>query len=503
MAAMALVAIVALSSWALAGIYKGEADGQGFAGCDDETVPVHKLGRLRDLLASGDIDGFNRARADWEEKYLELSRQDAPLNLRGLNLSGVNLARCSLGGCNFTASDLREASFREARLAGAVLYSAVPLEERVGEKLARPTRVEKADFTGAVWKQVGPDRRNSGAARFFRFVDCEKAMGIPDEVSPGYGPLARAAISDDPTAGKSFFAGPGRRSSRTKAIGRPCANPFAKIDARFKARWKKIGVDSVSLGKLPAIRVEGQFYGARSVELIHDDPGTVLVLGSPFGSHGDLYSVGPVVAVDEAHFMGNIFANAPVWFRDQSFPRGLVFGKPIILDSTVRTSQGDSLFSTVYTGLPGPAAGPKDAWSKTMLRDRSIGDVARALGRRSLRDKSSNWMVTTTLEKELDVETRKSILQAHEGLEKLKVVAVEGKHYGARSDDIVITDPDTILVLRKGFSSHGCVFSAGPIVALGDHWVQTMASKKWIEVLGGLRCRRVIALEESKLPRGR
>jgi hypothetical protein len=53
-------------------------------------------------------------------------------------------------------------------------------------------------------------------------------------------------------------------------------------------------------------------------------------------------------------------------------------------------------------------------------------------------------------------------------LQRMRARYLRGSYGGALAKEFVNPDPDTILVVGKGFCTHGGVYSAGPVLAVGD-----------------------------------
>jgi hypothetical protein len=70
-------------------------------------------------------------------------------------------------------------------------------------------------------------------------------------------------------------------------------------------------------------------------------------------------ALGPLLAIDDAHFMGDVTGADVVWFADKSFPRGQTRGAPAILAPTAHHSQMGVETRHVWQGDYGWRA-PKD-----------------------------------------------------------------------------------------------------------------------------------------------
>jgi hypothetical protein len=122
-------------------------------------------------------------------------------------------------------------------------------------------------------------------------------------------------------------------------VAKVVANPFTALTEEGKAKLRFRGIDPDRLPKLKALYLTGNFCGAAGQDFVNNDPDTVLVLGKGFITHRDIYSLGPILAVGDAHFMGHVTGADIVWFSDMSFPRGNTRGAPVILGPAATHSQ--------------------------------------------------------------------------------------------------------------------------------------------------------------------
>jgi hypothetical protein len=121
--------------------------------------------------------------------------------------------------------------------------------------------------------------------------------------------------------------------------GEDVANPFTNLTAQGREKLAARGIDVGQLRKLKAVLLTGSYCGADSVTFVNRDPDTILIIGKGFVTHGSMYSLGPILAVEDAHFMGDVTGADLVWFVDKSFPRGTTTGLPVILAPSARRSQ--------------------------------------------------------------------------------------------------------------------------------------------------------------------
>jgi len=447
-------------------------------------------GNLRDLIAAAKVADFNTLRQSpaLAGKTLDMSG----LVLTGLDLRGIDLSETILSHADFSGCDLRKADFRKSFLVGARMYEPSDLERGVTAQSARPTRIEGADFTGAVLF-----RKNvRHVINPLEYTEAGAAIGVPVELQTNsrYGGLVRAALAQTPHAGMAFFAGPGG-STDAAAVGTPCANPFANLTLPQRAQLTALNIDVPRLAGKTGLEIRGNFTGASGSDIVNRDPDTVLVVTSPFTTHRDIYSLGPVVTIHESHFMGSIFANDVVWIRDRSMPRRLVFGKPVIAERNASLSQGKSLFSEVTLIDPPPTSVP-NGWVKDLLRRLPIQNVKDRMGSAYM----GNTLVPTEsvdLATLLGPQAYQRLITEIPQAAGLKAVIARGEHHGDKSVDVLHDQRDVVLVIDRDFSSHGGVYSAGPVVCLGENWVQDLLSQQWIASLERARSDRRVALKQD------
>src|SRR5439155_19211295 len=96
------------------------------------------------------------------------------------------------------------------------------------------------------------------------------------------------------------------RSFDVTQFAKAIANPFTALTKEGKTKLKLRGIDFDRLPKLKAVYLTGNYCGAASKNFVNNDPDTVLVIGKGFITHGQVYSLGPLLAIDDAHFMGAV-----------------------------------------------------------------------------------------------------------------------------------------------------------------------------------------------------
>ena len=180
-------------------------------------------------------------------------------------------------------------------------------------------------------------------------------------------PLAAADAKNDPPAAEELAKAKKELAEEVKKTGdvdvlkfaTTVANPFTMLTEEGKTKLKLRGVDPVRLAKLKAVYLTGNHRDTGSKGLVNNDPDTVLVIGKGFITRGPVFSLGPILAIENAHFMGNVTGADVVWFADQSFPRGQTRGAPVILALTAIHSQMGTGTKHIWQGDYGWRA-PKD-----------------------------------------------------------------------------------------------------------------------------------------------
>ena len=135
--------------------------------------------------------------------------------------------------------------------------------------------------------------------------------------------------------------------------GQPAENPFKAIKPAGLAIFKKRNVDIDAIQKMKAVLITGTYTGSKRREIVNDDPNLIVILGKGFITHGSVTSRGPILAVDDAHFMGNVKGESIVWFTGESQPRGETVGSPVICGPKVYMRQAKWTGDEVWVGTYG------------------------------------------------------------------------------------------------------------------------------------------------------
>ncbi len=142
----------------------------------------------------------------------------------------------------------------------------------------------------------------------------------------------------------------------------------------LRAVLAPLGLASSELDGLSYRVVVGRHAGANSVAFVNRRRDVLLVVHGGFFTHDDIDSDGPIVAVGEAHFMGDIRSKSWIYIADQAFPRGVVEGREIYLGARADVMQVDR-FSTTPAVVPAPPRGTPSAASVLRLEATPEGDA--------------------------------------------------------------------------------------------------------------------------------
>ncbi len=257
------------------------------------------------------------------------------------------------------------------------------------------------------------------------------------------------------------------RRINAKNWGEDIENPFSNLDEKGKAKLRPLGVDVERLLKLQARLLTGEYRGADMKEFVNKDPDTILVFGKGFKTHGKVYSLGPVLAVKDAELYRVVSADL-VWCVEKSFFSRHAAGSPLIITGKDdeygwRRPPGFPKFVVKDKSEEGNAKANEDSPEKKTLLEQirlqsgvDVKDVAKRV---------PNPFTNLTAEGKAKLRARGL---SPENLLKLSALFLTGEYFGDNYKDFINRDRDTILVLGKGFATHGHVCSAGPILAIDD-----------------------------------
>jgi hypothetical protein len=344
--------------------------------------------------------------------------------------------------------------------------------------------------------------------------------------------------------------------------GRPVANPFTKLSRAGKAKLRTRGVDPERLAKHQAILVSRPSPSEIAKPLVNRDPDTVLILGKGFG--GEVFSLGPVLAVEDAG-CGAVIGADLVWATEKAYVALKPIGLPVILAPTVRQTLVAPVCPDIWRGdygwrrpdyflqaRPEPRVEAKTPPSDKKIDEliakladdqfaarqeaeealvkigkpaverlrkaaeasdsldfrRRVLDILRQIDpgifRRAEVEKQRQRMreeIATGLKQggspevdarswgedianpftDLSAESKEKL--AAEGVDvdrlpKLKAVLLAGKRDMASTKTLVNRDPDTVLVIAKGFTNRGKILSFGPVLVLDGNPARAVWGKK-------------------------
>jgi hypothetical protein len=252
--------------------------------------------------------------------------------------------------------------------------------------------------------------------------------------------------------------------------GEDITNPFTAITEEGKAKLKRRDVDIDKLQRMEARLITGHCTGAATLYFVNKDPNTILVFGKDFVTHGFVKSAGPILAMDDAHFMGSDHeGSALFWFVEDSRLRipERARGSPLIQSE----KDGDYGWRRPANFLKPPDRA-KDA-ATCFIADREkkkakIIDRIKSAEAVSIRDKAKSVANPFT---DLTPEGKTSLKRRGIDVDRLAKMSsrlLSGSYFGADRKDFVNADADMILVIGKQFGTHGNVYSVGPIFAYGD-----------------------------------
>jgi hypothetical protein len=258
------------------------------------------------------------------------------------------------------------------------------------------------------------------------------------------------------------------------------ANPFSELTDEGKKRLIAEGIDVARLQKMRARFLNGSTDGKK---FVNRDPDTILVVGRGFSTHGGFFSAGPVLAVENAYFGSTVKVANLLWFVDRAGASDGVTGAPVLAAeragswaarATPGILMGDYGWRRPKNFLQPPTAAEARndppptaelAKARKELAEKVKKANAFAFDVSEVAKKVANPFTALTKEGKARLKFRGI---DPDRLPKLKAVYLTGRFGGARMMDFVNNDPDTVLVLGKGFVTHGSVHSLGPILAVED-----------------------------------
>lgn len=259
--------------------------------------------------------------------------------------------------------------------------------------------------------------------------------------------------------------------------GQDIVNPFSAISEDGVKMLSDRGIDVDALQQMKAVYITGTYTGSNSRNFVNSDPNVILVFGQNFITHANVYSRGPVLAMQNAHFMGSVYSTSVVWFVDESKPRKELGGAPIILHAKVHTSRIETIGDAVWQedfqwtrpeGMLPPSGEGVGANAEAVPVPETLALLVAEMDGTAAADSGlpaenpfgaiTEAGVTKLTARGVDVEA----------LKQMKAIYITGSFTGANRRTIVNHDPNIVLIFARGFITHGEVYSEGPILAMDD-----------------------------------
>jgi hypothetical protein len=327
-------------------------------------------------------------------------------------------------------------------------------------------------------KRIGKPAVEQLARAFLAGGDLEvrKRTGkLLDELDPGF--LVRQQRRQRQRALARAIAGVESGTDAT-TWGESIANPFTALSEEGKKKLRVEGVEVDRLLKMRARLITGNYCGAMRKTFVNRDPDVILVFGKGFITHANVHSLGPVLAVKDAHFMSDVTGADLVWFVDETFPRGRTSGLPLALAPTARTNQMKSVGRDVLSGDFGWRA-PEDLCKPLLAETKADPAATRELAaaRKKLtaqikgvegEDVKKHGKAVANPFTNLTDEGKKKLKTR--GIDVDRLVGLKKAVYltGGGRTRLVNADPDVVLILGKGFRTGHSIYSLGPVLALDD-----------------------------------
>lgn len=433
---------------------------------------------LSDLLKRGKTDEFNRYRNErhLQQKYLRIDG----VRIYGKDLRDVDLSRTVLRACWFTGCDLSGASFRESYLAETFFYWPYRLEDYPTPEMARPTRLSHAKFLGAqfqatvlLWNETGysPFRIGATGLEYCDLSETKDMPQIPGRTEP---------LMLTPDGFRVQLPEQHRRTSQLDEVSLPCPNPFKNVPSSLCGAWKECGVDVAVLMARPARRLEWERL-KQAHTITNPDSNMVLVVGGRSSGWPQIVSMGPVVLCEELRGLTSVFSDGVLWLRDNAAAPVVYAGRPVIAGPHVSSGLDKALLSPVFREPVESRVPHKDDWVRHLLADESIDEVASRLARFGEIVEPEEVCSYQMLALLLGSTRWDRLIAKHPEIAGMTIEIVRGQHMGSATINVVQRSTNILLVLDRGFKTHGSVFSAGPVFAVGNNGFTRVLSQSWIE----------------------
>lgn len=105
------------------------------------------------------------------------------------------------------------------------------------------------------------------------------------------------------------------------------------LTADLRKRLTRRGCKAKEIARLKYVQLQGEYFGTAMKDFINWQPDVLLVIGPHFGTHGQIISLGPVLAIGEAN-NGNLASQQWIFFDDNSSAYPEVGGSEIFISAT-------------------------------------------------------------------------------------------------------------------------------------------------------------------------
>jgi hypothetical protein len=266
----------------------------------------------------------------------------------------------------------------------------------------------------------------------------------------------------------------------------PCDNPFQDVPESAFEQWSRIGVNIGRLRAMPAREVDPSSLEPFTQTIVNMDSNLVVVITERLMGMRTVVSAGPLVVMNNASGIQHLVSDSTIWIRDEAEIFNTSVGHPIVFSGTGNRSFGRAFLSPTYIWPKGDGKGGD--WRKRLLETKTIDEVARILGH-----STPSYIEPSGPEQDLVAVVGASraheLLAEHPDLAGAALAIASGTHFGSGAVDIVQTNPKVVLVLQRGFATHGGVFAAGPVVIVSGAQASPLLSQSWID--DGQRPQRV------------
>jgi hypothetical protein len=247
--------------------------------------------------------------------------------------------------------------------------------------------------------------------------------------------------------------------------GEDYSDPFVNLTESGKTKLKAKGIDIAQLSMQQGRLLTGEFFGSRTKDFINRNSKITVVLDDSFGTHGDIYSLGPVLIFPKARPMGRIVSSNLIWILGEARARGDLVGVRVILES----KDGDHGWQPPRFVGVGSDVNPEKKHNRSAAEEllvskrqllKSIESV-RGIDLQGMGKKVSNPFAALREEGKIKLRQRGVDVDR---LLSLPARLIEGELFVDGDTNLVCGDPGEITIFAKGFISNASLFCKGPIL---------------------------------------